>query len=209
MMCVNAETRIVENIHIPIRRKMMRTFARVIVFCAVCVVMWNVSARIRAMATQTQDVPQAGPGGKRFAKSAEIQRALNGETDNQGLRIRGGAYKAEAFDGQAGVTFETQVRESNPGYAYLWVARILSPDGKKEMNRIPYDTEIFTPPVGVVVTPTFSDLIPVPQGESRVMVSLYRFPQARAKEAIATIHATREDAWSYSVLQASAIVNVP
>ena len=186
---------------------MKRNLLKTVVFVGVCGLTWVISTRLRAMPLAERGSPFRSVGLKVETDPANPPIPF-GTPANKELHIQSGAYEVEVIDNQAVVSFETKVYEDHPGFAYLWVARVMSPDASEEWNRIAYDTQVFSPKLNVELTPSFHDVIAVPRGKSLVMVSLYRFPQ-KNKEAMAIVHGTREEAWGYSMLQRSATVEIP
>ncbi len=182
----------------------MRYLLKAIVFSAVCCVTWVATTHLRVVAFTPPNAPPRAAGAKVLADPAHPPAPIG--TPFVGRSASSGDFKVEAVDGQAVVSFETKIRETDPRYLYLWVARIMSPDGSQEWNRFAYDTQIFTPKLGVELTPSFHEILNVPHGASRVMVSLYRFPK-QAMDIV--LHGSREEAWDHTVLQRSEIVQVP
>lgn len=190
---------------------MKRNFLKAVVFIGVCGLTWVVATRLHATplrATPLADrgSPFRGVSSKVLTDPANPQMPFG--TPHEGFHASLVSYEVKAVDGHAVVSFETKLKETEPGFVYLWVARIMSPDALEEWNRIAYDTQVFSPKLGVEVTPSFHDVLTVPRGTSRVVVSLYRSPH-KNKEAMAVVHGTREEAWGYSMLQGSAVVEIP
>ena len=187
---------------------MKRYLLKAVVFVAVCSLTWVASTRLRAKPLADRRSPLPLSGIKKISVDPANPPVPIGTPGKKELHIQSGAYKVEVIGNQAVVSFETKVYEDHPGFAYLWVARVMSPDTDEEWNRIAYDTQVFTPRLNVELTPSFHDVFTVPRGKSRLMVSLYRFPQ-KNNDAIATVHGTREEALGYSMLQRSVVVDVP
>ena len=173
----------------------MRSALRAVVFVAVCGVTWAITAQLRAKPQLLRaDPPQRLGATKQLGRGPALPANAYTPTTSGYAQVR--SFSVEPVDGKALASFDVSLRNTIPDTSFLWVARVFGPDNTL-LHTIHYDDQIFSPELGVEIHPTFRDLLDVPRGKSRVMVTLYHFPTSQLK----SLHGSFADADQFPGLQ--------
>ncbi len=85
--------------------------------------------------------------------------------------------KATVNENGVTVTSSAELVDSVGNQSYLWRLRVFS-DGVPEPTRdLIYDHQLFSTPRSGMMSPTFTETLPLPQGKHRLQVVLYAVPK--------------------------------
>ena len=107
--------------------------------------------------------------------------------------------------GEVEATTSATLYETRPESRYMWAFRVFDPTRKTKFVEKFYVDQIFTPPLRLTITPTFSESVKLQPGRYYVYVTLYQFSEGFD---LTKLH-DPEVAKSYSVVAQGEEVVVP